>query len=233
MLLLLLLAPVAVYLSVLAWINRRPRGMLVSGPWDFAGILLAASGFLLFGGPALIVSFDRTTVWRFEWLLGGKNTSEAEILTTGRIIFFGLDFVAVVGTVLVLYLRRRLTVIYNVDPLLVEQVLSNPLQEKQLHCSQVSNVLVIDSPGANNPLLVTGPVSVEVEVSEQLCHVSLRWTPADSLLRREIETRLRTALANATAPGGQVGDWLLIISTLLSFALLVGLAILIRGLFRP
>jgi hypothetical protein len=209
--------------------------MLVSGPWDFAGILLAASGFLLFGGPALIVSFDHTTVWRFEWLLGDKNASEAEILTTGRIIFFGLYFVFVVGTVaLILYLRRRLTVVYNVDPLLVEQVLSQLLQEKQLHCSQASNVLVIDSPGASNPLLGNGPVTVEVEVSEQLCHVSLRWTPADSLLRREAETRLRAALTRAAAPGGHVGDWLLIISTLLSFALLVGLAILILlRLFRP
>jgi hypothetical protein len=42
--------PLAVYLLVLAWINRGRRALMVSGPWDFAGILFAASGFLLFGG---------------------------------------------------------------------------------------------------------------------------------------------------------------------------------------
>ena len=41
----------AIYLLILGAINRRQHPLMVYGPWDFAGVLFAASGFLLFGGP--------------------------------------------------------------------------------------------------------------------------------------------------------------------------------------
>ena len=58
MLLLLLLAlflfPIALYCTVLGMINRRAQPLMVSGAWDFVGVLLATSGFLLFVGPAML-----------------------------------------------------------------------------------------------------------------------------------------------------------------------------------
>ena len=43
MILLAFLSPLAIYLLIIGAINRRRRPLLVSGPWDFAGLLFAAS----------------------------------------------------------------------------------------------------------------------------------------------------------------------------------------------
>ena len=42
-------------------VDRR-QPLFVPGPWDFAGILFAASGFLLAGGPALLSSRSETWI---------------------------------------------------------------------------------------------------------------------------------------------------------------------------
>src|SRR5262245_56643588 len=125
LLLVLVLFPIAVYLSILGWINRRSRGLLLSGSWDFAGILLAASGFLLFGGPALLDSLSQTDAWRGLWVLGRREDGLfEERFGGGRIILFaGYFFLVVAGSAWVLWRRRRLTALYNVDPGLIETVL--------------------------------------------------------------------------------------------------------------
>ena len=64
--------PLAVYLLVLGHINRRPRPVLVSGAVDFIGLLFAGSGFLLFGGPAVLSSVNER--WRLFWLLGDAGS---------------------------------------------------------------------------------------------------------------------------------------------------------------
>src|ERR1700758_3195552 len=46
--------PIALYCLILGMINRRPHPVMVSGSWDFFGLLLAASGLLLFGGPTVL-----------------------------------------------------------------------------------------------------------------------------------------------------------------------------------
>src|SRR5258708_13595199 len=57
---LLCLIPVTLYCLFFAWINSRERSLLVNGSWDFVGILFAASGFLILGGPAILEGvFDR------------------------------------------------------------------------------------------------------------------------------------------------------------------------------
>ena len=60
--------PLAIYLLVLGHINRQPRPLIISGIYDFAGLLFAVSGFLLCGGPAVLSSLNER--WRMFWLLG-------------------------------------------------------------------------------------------------------------------------------------------------------------------
>src|SRR5437016_2779703 len=67
------LLPLAVYLLLLGHINRQPRPVVVSGTWDFIGVLFAGSGFLLFGGPAILTSLGES--WRMFWLLGETNVT--------------------------------------------------------------------------------------------------------------------------------------------------------------
>src|SRR5262245_55001155 len=195
---------------------------MVSGPWDFAGLLFAASGFLLFGGPALLSSLSFNETWRRFWLLG-KDTpgiTQEDRLLVVRLALFVLYFVLVVGgAAFLLWRRRRMTAIYNVDPIVVETVLGQVLERWQLPFVQTGNVLTFEPSGdcglriadrglkasALNPQsairnpqfgetlpvhLVEQTTTLAVDVSPAMCHVTLTWNPAESPLRREVEGQL-------------------------------------------
>ena len=55
---LVFLFPLAIYCLIVSLLNRRPRPVMVSGTWDFAGVLFAVSGFLLLGGPVMLTSLS-------------------------------------------------------------------------------------------------------------------------------------------------------------------------------
>jgi len=251
LLLLAFLLPLALYLFVLAHVNRRPRAVMVSGPWDFAGVLFAASGFLLFGGPALLSSLSLNDTWRRFWLLGRDRPglTQEDLLLTVRIVLFALYFVVVVGgAALLLWRRRRLTAIYNVDPAVVETVLGQTLERWQVPFVQTGNVLVFEpdaapavssEPGPPGPparawtleqrppvALLDRAATLEVAAGPAMCHVTLRWDLPDSRLRREVEGQLRRALEETPAPASAVGEWLLIIAYTLFFVALLGLTVL-------
>lgn len=268
MLLLLMLFPVAVYIAVLGWLNRRPHGFIVSGAWDFAGILFAASGFLMLGGPALLDGLSQSDAWRRFWILG-KGVSVRDSLTQSiqnrrlwlvhapaddrplseqlelarALLYISYFLLVLVGTALLLWRRRRLTAIYNVDPFTVETVLGNVLRRQHLSALQAGNVLFIrPDPTAPPPaeplvpgaLLVEKVTTLEVEASLGLAHVSLWWQPADSLLRRETEKELRLILAQQPAPGHVAGDWMLLVSSLLFFLMVIGAGVvLLLRLMKP
>jgi hypothetical protein len=86
---------------------------------------------------------------------------------------------------------------------------------------------LITPPAPGMSVLVEKMTTLTVEPSEGMCHVSLWWDPPDTLLRREVETQLRRALAEHTAPPSSVGDWLLLTSSALFFLLLVGTGVLL------
>src|SRR5215510_11246226 len=54
--LLVSLFPIAVYCLTLSSINRRSEPLLVRGVADFAGVLFAASGMVLWTVPAILVT---------------------------------------------------------------------------------------------------------------------------------------------------------------------------------
>jgi hypothetical protein len=236
------LLPVAIYLSILGWVNRRPRGMLVSGPWDFVGVLFAASGLLLLGIPALLSSLCRTELWRDFWLMAKWiETPVEEMLELGRVLLFGLYFLFVVaGATLLLWRRRAMTCVYNVHPSLVERILRKVFETRQLPFVQMGNVLVVDPDMPSNAAVVgeeeTTPfvpvtpleeaVRLEIDASAQMSYVTMWWSPADSLLRKELESQLRRSLAREEAQRSVVGDWLILSSSVLFFALLLGAGVL-------
>src|SRR6516225_1457399 len=75
LILLAFLLPFSIYLSILGSINRRRHPVMVSGVTDFIGILFAASGFLLFGGPGILTGLGEE--WRMFWLIGKPPGSGA------------------------------------------------------------------------------------------------------------------------------------------------------------
>jgi hypothetical protein len=116
LILLAFILPLALYLLILGTINRRRHPLMVYGPWDFAGVLFAASGFLLFGGPGVLSVLNEH--WR-DTLLFGQNpasSSATESLWTWGLVFAAVYFVFVVAAAsLLLWRARNYTAIYSVD----------------------------------------------------------------------------------------------------------------------
>ena len=230
LLLVALVLPLAVYLLILARINRGRRALMVSGPWDFAGILFAASGFLIFGGPALLSSLSLNETWRNFWLRGRKplNIAHDDLLLTLRIVLFVLYFLVVVAvSALLLWRRRRLTSIYNVNPATIETALGETVERWHLPFVQTGNLLTFEPVVPPSAGLVERTVILEVDVNPALCHVTLLWHPPDSRLRREMESHLAHALAQTPAPASPASDWLLIAAYFLFFLMLVGVSVLL------
>ena len=116
--------PLAIYCLILSFVNRKRHPVVVSGSWDFAGVLFAASGFLLLGGPAILTGFYEH--WRLSWLLGEAPTlNDVGESWSFWVCLWLAYFVAVGGgSAWVLWRRRRVTSIYNVEPAVCVEVLT-------------------------------------------------------------------------------------------------------------
>jgi hypothetical protein len=119
--------PLACYCLFLALLHRGRHPVLISGPWDFAGILFAVSGFVLLGGPAALTGiYER---WRMSWLLGQTRF----LLGVGEQWHFWVSLwmlyftIVVVGAATLLWRRRGQTSIYNIEPATFDDVLSRVL----------------------------------------------------------------------------------------------------------
>jgi hypothetical protein len=118
-LLLAFLFPVTIYLLVLGVIHRRRAPLLVAGTWDFAGVLFAASGFLLIGGPVILTVLNER--WRFNFFLGHEHPGDGDESWHVWTAVWSLYFLVVaLGSGLLIWLRRNTTSIYNVEPRLLE-----------------------------------------------------------------------------------------------------------------
>lgn len=220
------LFPLAFYCLLLASWNGRRRPMIVSGPADFAGVLVATSGFLITGGPLILSGMH--DVWRRATLHG----SFAEIRT-------GLDsaiwpwavawigyFVLVVGGALWLLIRRRsVSVIYNIDPTDAKNLIPETVRRLKLTGAWRGPAFWIEMPEK----VGIRRVIVNVTIVPSLRHMLLRW-PADSgTARQHVETALRRVISELNAPENPAAGWFLTAATG-QFALL--LMLLALFLFR-
>src|SRR5262245_41137999 len=123
------LTPLALYLFRLGMLTRRERPTLVSGPWDFVGLVLGLSGFILFGGGLVLSLFQSN--FRY-WMRGNFESLRAawgqERVTC--VLLTLLYLVAVVGWIaLTLAARRRSLVVYNVEPAAFESTLTEVFEQ--------------------------------------------------------------------------------------------------------
>lgn len=266
MIFLAFLLPFSIYLLVLGTINRRQHPVLVPGGWDFAGILFAASGFLLAIGPAVISSGSET--WRMFWMFGARAGIPAVDESTTRVwsILAGLYFFVVVGgAAFLLRQRRSQTAIYNVTPDIFEKALSqvfgslglNPLRSGSLFVfgtfrpfagSSRSGLSAEESHFSGEPLTATvsreapaltavAPTTesavLEVDPFALLRHVTLRWEPATSRLREEIEGELAKTLAQTPSSPNPAGDWMVLVAfALIGFNLLMTFGLALANFLR-
>jgi hypothetical protein len=136
--------PVAAYLLFLAIINGRPHATVVSGPWDFAGVIFATSGFWLLGGPLTLTTFHAR--WRPAFLHG--ETTElaggdwAFLWVLPWIFYFALVFA---GSFWLLWRRRRWTAIYNISPHMLDDVFAVVMSQLGLSATRSGNRVIIRS----------------------------------------------------------------------------------------
>src|SRR5262249_24933059 len=132
------LFPVAAYLLFLAIINGRNHPTIISGPWDFVGVLFATSGFWIVGGPVMLallharwrpafVQGDMTELaigeWSFVWALAW-------------VLYFALIFF---GSAILLWWRRRCTLVYNVEPALLDDAMNQAFARVGLSTVRIGN----------------------------------------------------------------------------------------------
>lgn len=155
--------PVAIYLLVLGSINRRRNPLLISGVWDFIGLLFAASGFLLLGGPAILSSLNER--WRNYWLLGktGSPAANPDGAWPFWVFLSFLYFVIVVGgSAYLLWRQRSLTSIYNVEPGVVQRCLESVFEQLRLSPVRSGNLYLFGLAGESSaPHVAAGHESIQ------------------------------------------------------------------------
>jgi hypothetical protein len=237
LILLAFLLPLAFYILVLGIINRRPHPLLASGPWDFAGILFAASGILVFGGPFVLSTLNENV--RLFFLIGPhKGGGDGDPLWVLWLVSSVLYLIVVVGGAAgTIYLQRKRTVIYNVDMGSFEEAfdaacarlglrparsgasyLFDPARDllaaKSLTPSEGIATETRSSPALRLPES-REIVLMELDYFQAMRHLTLRWSTADSLVRREVETELAAQLNEIVVGPGELGGWLVMLAFLL------------------
>ncbi len=240
--------PLAVYCLILAFLNRGRHPVLVRGTWDLVGLLFAASGFLLFGGPDILQTLYEHQ--RSAYVLKQPNLLSrfGDDAWLFWISLWGLYFGIVVGGAAYLFRRRRkMTTIYNVDPAILDDILPQVLDRRlgtwsrvgnQIHVGRIGNPSYADSTAGlhaeagSGSAWSQGPVLVELDPFPAMRHVTLYWRNAPEGVRRDLEAELAGQLARVRSGYNPVSGWLLSLAaclfcgTFFSLVLLMATAIL-------
>jgi hypothetical protein len=246
--LLTFLVPLMVYCLVLAVLNRRPHPVVVAGAWDFLGVVLGLSGFLVVGGPAILSNL--TTIHA-----GFRPAEEGEALpVVPRALLLGVVlvtyFVAViVGIAVALRRRRDVTSVYNVHPAVFDEVFGQVLDQLGLSWARAGNRYYLSARAPQPALSAPEDVAaaappppsgweassvVEVEPFPLMQHVTMRWGRLDAGVRQEVEGELTRDLAGVHTRYNPAGGWFLSATTtlFLMIGLLLMLLLASKVLFR-
>lgn len=237
------LFPLAMYLLFLAYLNARRQATLIPGPWDFVGVLLALAGFVLAGGW-LIINGLHEQWWsallvqvRRRELQGPGGSSMFLYLWGLRVCYF---LFVLSGAALLLWRRRAVTVIYNCETNLFLDTLTDAIHRRGLEATLTGNQFVIRplSVSGGGAATVDGPGHVpvpglpqvgvvEVDPFPAMRHITLRWKPADSLVRREIEAELARRFSEIEPRPNSVAAWMLTAASCLIVVMLFSLGLVV------
>jgi len=202
---------------------------MISGTWDFAGVLVALSGFLLVGGTALVFAFHSTAreFWLHGDTLADLRRSHAQSGTLTFVIW-GSYFVVVVGGALyVLRDRAKYTVLYNLAPDELEEILSAVFARLGVPHSRRGDRLYVGygPPEKEGTRLSTAiganfdPAApaidpqrkavVDLDGSTMMRYASMNWNFAAPEVRRELEAELARDLERFEIESGRAAGWFL------------------------
>jgi hypothetical protein len=231
---LICLMPLALYFLFLATLNQRRRPTMLTGLWDFTCLLLGLSGFLLLGGPVLVAAIN--SALRNIMLSGTFAEFRAAWRSSGMVwsILAGA-YLASLSMVIALFmlLRRKVTVIYNIDPDALPDLLTGLLDGEGLRWRRVPGGLeIVRSRGAldgdQRPPLPGDRAFVAIRSFPALRHVSLEWRHAETaLLREEVESRVDKLLQTTESAANPAGGWFMSTAITIFVIMLIWMAFLI------
>ena len=122
--------PFGLYCLIVARLNHHTHPVMVWGVWDFAGALFAVSGVLFFVGPGLITGFNPN--WREVWLqINFRSLKGTDFLDLRwwiwTLTWYAYFVVIAAGAMCLLWRRRRVTAVYNVEPPILRECLGRAL----------------------------------------------------------------------------------------------------------
>lgn len=210
------LAPVVIYLTWLAALNRRPQPTVLDGQLDFAALLAGLSGFILFGGGVLVaaVQSNARIVGRGSWeqIRAAWGQEQTAWLATAGGYLIVVIAVATVGFIN----RRRSVVVFNVDRPTVETAVEDSLAATGLPADRQGNLWRVAD---NTPV-------VSLDPAPGLRNVTVRFESADPRIAEELDRGIRFRLANATGADSAAAGWLLAIAVGLLTAVVLCLTLL-------
>jgi hypothetical protein len=226
---LVFLFPLAVYLLFLAFLNGRHRPTLISGTWDFCGVLFALSGFVLVGGP-WILSGVNEQLWR-SILVEGQASTDRVWKIVWWILPIGYFLAVLAGAAFVLWCRRLVSVVYNCEAPLLIETLFGAIHNLGLAANHIGNRVairysasVLEEPTKSERFQTA---IVEIDAFRVMRHISLRWRAGDDWLWRDLNAEMSRALARTEVPPNPIAGWLLTGSSCLFGIILFGLGLLI------
>ncbi len=235
------LFPLAFYCLIVAGLNNRRRPTLVPGPADFAGVLLATAGFLIVGGPLILVGAQqgwRRTLRHHSFAAALHDLFDA---SWPWLALWAAYFIAVVaGSAWLLWRRRRSTAVYNIDPAAADKLLPELLDRLDLPWFRRGGAYYIGFPNPTTPARPAPPggppwpagdgarAVLEVSATPALRHLTLHWRYDEDALRRRVEGELRDTLAGVESPENPAAGWFVTAASILFIILflLVGLFVL-------
>jgi hypothetical protein len=223
---LVFLFPLAVYLLVLASINRRDKPLMVSGTWDALGLVFALAGVYLWIGPAIL-----GTLYERGMLPGSANLTNrrfAQIWSYYPYIWGTYYLLVLVGQASMVMSRRNKTSVYNADSAALERLVLDCLGQRGFETSASGGMVffkgvpatAIVAEGQPPPTAVTG--AVEFERFAALRHVTLHWFVKEPWVRKELEVDIERRIEEASVVDNPSAVWLLTISGILFGFVILG-----------
>jgi hypothetical protein len=183
------LFPFALYLYWLSGVNRRPHPTVMTGSWDYTGLVLGLSGFVLFGGGLLLSLLQSNVRFLMRGNFEAVRAAWGQDRQSWAILAFLYALAVIGGVLLTLRSRRRTLVIYNVEPAVFEGALAEVFDNLGVPVERRGN------------LWVGGVPLLELEPFAAGNTVTIRWLADDEHLFQEIERQLREAVS--TVPSGE------------------------------
>jgi len=225
----------AIYLFFLAFLNGKPRATVFSGAWDFTCLLLGLSGFIILGGPLLLTLFD--SAWCSVWLTGSFSRIRSH-WDTYRFLWLVVPVVYLTfltcAIVYILQVRRKVTIVYNLEPSEVEETFLAAADSLQIPHRRVLGGIELGSrdkkpegadPGPFAPSLET--TFVRIDFFAAMRHATVRWHDPESPLRRELEPVFTRMVMTPERPSNPIAGWFMTGAVSIFLVMLVWLGFLI------